>query len=75
MDVVDALGVTAGQLVAADELRRLRRERQETIGNEPVVQHQVGLRQTLDGAEGKQAGIAGTGADQGDRIRRGRLRS
>src|SRR5437763_22358 len=34
--------------------------------NAAVVKHQIRVGQTLDGAQGEQAGIAGAGADEGN---------
>ena len=66
MDAGDALGMAAGQLIDADQLRLFRRVFQQTGGHETVVQNQIGLGQALDGAEGEQTGVARPGADQGD---------
>jgi hypothetical protein len=45
---------------------RVRRGMLEHVrGDESVVKHEVRLLQTLDGSQRQQAGVAGTGADQG----------
>ena len=66
MDVRVLVRVLAGQVADADRLRPARGEVEQALGDELVVEDEVGAGEHLGGADGEQPRTAGAGADQED---------
>ena len=66
VDVFLLVGMMARRLADRDAHRVFGRDRQHGVGDEPVVDDDVGARQGFYRLQGEQLGIARSGADQRD---------